>query len=145
VRLVLDTDVMVAAIRSDAGASRLLLNAALQNGYVLLASVPLMIEYESVMTREEHLAVSGLSAREVHALLDGIAAVAKPVQLVFLWRPVLRDPNDDMVLETAVNGDADVLVTFNQRDFAEVAKRFSVRVCLPAQAVRLLEKRDEKE
>jgi predicted nucleic acid-binding protein len=98
-----------------------------------------MIEYESVMTREEHLAVASLSADDVHALLDGIAAVAEPVQFVFLWRPMLRDPNDDMVLETAINGDADVLVTFNQRDFAEVTKRFSLRVCLPAQALRLLE------
>jgi predicted nucleic acid-binding protein len=129
----------VAAIRSDAGASRLLLDAALRRRYVLLASVPLMIEYESVMTREEHLAVASLSADDVHALLDGIAAVAEPVQFVFLWRPMLRDPNDDMVLETAINGDADVLVTFNQRDFAEVTKRFSLRVCLPAQALRLLE------
>ena len=86
------------------------------------------------------------TAEDVLALLDGVAAAAEPVQLVFLWRPMLRDPNDDMVLETAVNGDADILVTFNQRDFAEAAKRFDVTVCLPSQALYLLEKRkDAKE
>jgi len=140
VRLVLDTDVVVAAVRSNAGSSRRLLRAALQRRFILLASVPLIVEYEAVLTREEHLKASGLTAAHVQVLLDGVALVAEPVQLVFLWRPLLRDPNDDMVLETAVNGDADALVTFNQRDFADVAERFGVRVCLPREALQVLEK-----
>src|SRR5690606_29210481 len=125
-RLVLDTATMVAAIRSDAGASRRLLVAALKRRFVLLASVPLMIEYQAVMSRPEHLHASGLSGEDVNALLDSVAMVVEPVRLAFLWRPALRDPDDDMVLEAAVNGRADAIATFNVRDFDRVSARFGV-------------------
>lgn len=138
-RLILDTASMVAAIRSDAGASRRLMVAALERRFTLLASVPLMIEYQAVMTRPEHLEASGLSADEVNALLDAVAAVAEPVRLAFLWRPAARDPDDDMVLEAAVNGRADAIVTFNVRDFREVAGRFGVMVLAPGEAWKALE------
>ncbi|TIW91937.1 putative toxin-antitoxin system toxin component, PIN family, partial [Mesorhizobium sp.] len=95
-RLVLDTAVMVAAVRSDAGASRRLLVAALERRFTLLASVPLVIEYQAVMTRPEHLKASGLPIDDVNVLLDAVAAVAEPVRLAFLWRPVARDQDDDM-------------------------------------------------
>jgi hypothetical protein len=84
VRLVLAT--MVAAIRSDAGASRRLLLAALDGRFTILVSVPLMIEYEAVMTRVEHLNASRLSADDIAAVLDAVAEVAEPVELAFLWR-----------------------------------------------------------
>ena len=137
-RLVFDTDVMVAAIRSDAGASRRLLEAVLERrrGLTLLVSVPLMFEYEAVMTRPEHLRVAGLSAADIGALLDAVAAVAEPVSLAYLWRPALRDVDDDMVLEAAVNGRADGIVTFNQRDFDVSVKQFGIRALLPGIAVR---------
>jgi putative PIN family toxin of toxin-antitoxin system len=135
-RLVLDTAVMVAAIRSDSGASRLLLRSALERaGISLLVSVPLFIEYEAVMTRSEHLKASRLSIGDVAVLLDAVAAVADPVTLAFLWRPLLPDADDDMVLETAVNGQADALVTFNRRDFAGMAVQFGIPVLLPGEAV----------
>lgn len=138
-RVVLDTGVMVAAIRSDAGASRRLLVGALARRYTAIVSVPLVIEYEAVMTRAEHLAASGLSAAEVGAVLDAVVAVAEPARLAFLWRPQLRDPGDDMVLETALNGRADLLVTFNRRDFEGAAiGRFGVAVTAPGEAVRRL-------
>jgi putative PIN family toxin of toxin-antitoxin system len=139
VRLILDTAVMVAAIRSDAGASRRLLLAALERRLTLLVSVPLMIEYQAVMTRPEHLKASGLSAADIEVLLDAVAAVAEPVRLAFLWRPIVRDPDDDMVLEAAVNGKADALVTFHLRDFAGVANKFSIAVLSPGEAVVRLE------
>jgi predicted nucleic acid-binding protein len=127
---------MVAAIRSDAGASRRLLVAGLQRRLILLASVPLLIEYQAVLTRLEHLAASGLAADDVNILLDAVAAVAEPVRLAFLWRPIARDPDDDMVLEAAVNGRADALVTFNIRDFTGAAERFGIAVISPGEAVR---------
>jgi putative PIN family toxin of toxin-antitoxin system len=132
---VLDTDVMVAALRSDRGASRQLLLAALNRQFELLLSVPLMLEYEAVLTRAQHLAASGLSSIEVGRVLDDLAAIARPVRLAFRWRPTLPDPNDDMVLETAINGGARAIVTFNQRDFAETAKDFSCAVILPITAL----------
>jgi predicted nucleic acid-binding protein len=140
-RAVLDTDVLVAAVRSDRGASRILLTAALEQRYPTLASVPLMLQYESVLTRAEHLAAAGISAADVEVLLDAIALVAEPVRISFLWRPLLSDPGDDLVLETAVNGRAKVVVTFNRRDFEPAAMRFGLEVITPAEGVRRLETR----
>jgi len=139
--VVLDTDVLVAAIRSDRGASRLLLTQALEGQYPLLVSVPLMLEYEAVLTRAEHLEAANLSSDDVQALLDAVAVVAEPIRLSYLWRPGLSDPQDDMVLETAVNGRADLLVTFYQRHFAPAAVQFGLKVLRPGDAVRQLEKR----
>src|SRR5216684_3692045 len=127
-RLVVDTAVMVAAIRSDTGASRYLLVAGLEARFTMLASVPLLIEYQAVMSRREHLTASRLSATDLEALLDAVAAVAEPVLLDFLWRPALPDPDDDMVLETGVNGQADAIVTFNRRHFVMVTKQL-VSMC----------------
>ena len=136
----LDTSVLVAAIRSDQGASRVLLVGALEERYRMLVSVPLMVEYESVLTRDEHLEASGLSRDDVQALLDALASVAEPIRLAYLWRPALPDAEDDMVLETAVNGRADVLVTLNRRDFEPAAATFTVQIVSPAEAVARLRK-----
>jgi putative PIN family toxin of toxin-antitoxin system len=132
---VLDTDVLVAAFRSDRGASRQLLLGALDGRFELLLSVPLILEYEAVLTRPEHLAACRLKAGEVERVLDDLASVARQVRLAFRWRPVLTDANDDMVLETAVNGNADAIVTFNQHDFAEVRRNFDCAVILPGEAL----------
>jgi putative PIN family toxin of toxin-antitoxin system len=138
-RLVLDTDVMVAAILSDLGASRRLLVAALHREFQMLVSTSLLIEYEAVMTRPRHLAASRLSEGDVAVLLDSVAASTVPVRLAFHWRPLLRDPDDDMVLETAINGQADAIVTFNVRDFAATGDRFGVAILRPGDAVREME------
>ena len=135
---------MVAALRSDRGASRQLLAGALDRGIDLLVSVPLMVEYEAVLTRPEHLAASGLTVAQVNEVLDALAHVGVPVHLRFLWRPRLKDPADEMVLETAVNGGADALVTFNVRHLAEAAREFGIRVLRPADAWKEIQRRNEK-
>jgi putative PIN family toxin of toxin-antitoxin system len=135
---VLDTDVLVAAFRSDAGASRQVLEAARARRFNLLLSVPLMLEYESVLTRPEHLAASGARKEDVAAVLDELASVARRVELVIRTRPLLSDPNDEMVLETAINGRADAIVTFNDRDFRPAATRFGCSVLRPVEVVRRL-------
>jgi putative PIN family toxin of toxin-antitoxin system len=142
-RLVLDTATMVAGIRSDRGASRRLLRMALEGrGFRLLISVPLLIEYEAVLTRPEHLKVARLTIDDIGVLLDAVAAVAERVELAFLWRPMLPDADDDMVLETAINGRADGIVTFNRRDFEAAEERFGIAVLSARDAVRRLERKE---
>ncbi len=138
---VIDTTAMVAATRSDAGASRRLLVAGLRWRLTLLASLPLMIEYQAVMTRPDHLKAFGLTMKEVNSVLDAVAVVIEPVQLTFLWRPSLRAPDDDMVLEAAVNGQADLIVTFNIRDFDLVAADVGIEVLAPGETWRRLKAR----
>jgi len=138
-RLVLDTDVLVAAIRSRFGASSQLVERALSGSYTLLLSVPLVLEYEEVLTRPEHLKAAGLAVTDIEAVVTALIAVAHPVRNSYLWRPRLPDPDDDMVLETAVNGTATALVTFNQRHFVPLVKEFDCRVWLPSEALRFLQ------
>jgi putative PIN family toxin of toxin-antitoxin system len=145
VRAVLDTAVLVAAFRSDAGASRQILRAALARRFELLLSVPLMLEYEAVLTRPEHLAASKASAQDVQDVLDGLAAIGRPVRLAFRWRPALPDPSDDMVLDTAVNGQARALVTFNQRDFNPIAAEFGCQAMRPSEFLRMLTRESRAE
>jgi putative PIN family toxin of toxin-antitoxin system len=135
-RIVLDTDVVVAAMRSDRGASRQLLVAALNRRITLLASVPLFLEYEAVLTRPEQVKEIGLEAEEIGEILDALATVIEPVALRFLWRPRLKDPADEMVLETAVNGRADLLATFNLRHLASAAREFGIRTVPPGAVLR---------
>jgi putative PIN family toxin of toxin-antitoxin system len=134
--MVLDTDVVVAAMRSPRGASAVILRAARQGRVTLLLSMPLALEYEAVATRAEHRLAAGLSECEVNIFLTAVVALAEPVTTHFLWRPQLRDPADEMVLEAAVNGGADALVTFNVRDFGTVPAQFGVEIMLPREAIR---------
>jgi predicted nucleic acid-binding protein len=98
---------------------------------VVLVSVPLMLEYEAVLTRPEQLSETGLTVKETNAVLDALAAVAERVSLRFLWRPQLQDTSDEMVLATAVNGGANRLATFNIRHLRNVAIEFGVRAGPP--------------
>ena len=134
-RVVVDTDVIVAAMRSPSGASAAILRTARQGRVMLLVSVPLALEYEAICSEAEHRLAAGLSEREVEIFVDAVVAMAQPVKTHFLWRPQLRDPGDEMVLETAVNGRADALVTFNVRDFGTVPVRFGIEVLIPRDAI----------
>lgn len=140
----LDTDVLVASFRSGRGASRQLLLGALDQLFEVLVSVPLIIEYEAVLTRPEHLEASGLTARDVSEVLDALVKVSIPVHLRFLWRPRLKDPADEMVLETAVNGAADRLVTFNLRHLGAATREFGIRAALPRDVWREIREHEAK-
>ena len=89
----------------------------------------------------EHLDAAGISSAEVGQILDAVAAVATPVRLAFTWRPLLRDPDDDMVLETAVNAQAEAIVTFNRRDIWPRIEPFGVAAWSPGEAIGQLEAR----
>ena len=135
-RLVLDTDVVVAAMRSPSGASAAILMAAMEKTVTLLANVPLVFEYEATCSAKEHRVAAGLDEADVGIFLDAVAAMVEPVVTHFLWRPKLRDPSDEMVLEAAVNGRADAIVTFNIRDYGAVPGEFGVEVLQPRDALR---------
>jgi len=117
---------------------------ALEERLELLVSVPLMIEYEAVLTRPEHVEAIGLDLGELNQILDAVARVCTPVSLRFLWRPRLKDPADEMVLETAVIGGADSLVTFDVRHLAEAARDFGIRVMQPPEAWKQVQKYAKK-
>jgi putative PIN family toxin of toxin-antitoxin system len=134
---VLDTKVLVAAVRSPTGASAELLRRALNGQVSVLCSVPLFLEYEAVLLRAEHLAAAGASAQDVLNVLDVLAGKLVRVEIQFLWRPQLRDASDDLVLELAVNGQGlgqpVAIVTSNQKDFLPEAEKFGVGVIKPRQ------------
>jgi len=138
-RVVIDRSVLVAAIRSPTGASMELLRLALDEHIELLISTALVLEYEAVLTRPEQLRVSNLSLHDIDFLLNDICNVATEMIIHWQWRPQLTDADDEMVLETAINGRADAIVTFNTGDFARSATRFGIAVLLPGDALSRLE------
>ena len=136
----MDTDAIVAAMRSPTGASAAIIRKARRGKIALLLSVPLAMEYEAVCVRPEHQLAAGLSEQEVRIFVDAVIAIAEPVKIHYLWRPQLRDPSDEMVLEAAVNGRANLLITFNVRDYGTAPARFGIEVMTPREAVERISK-----
>ncbi|WP_247880932.1 putative toxin-antitoxin system toxin component, PIN family [Skermanella sp. TT6] len=135
-KLVLDTDVMFAAFHSPAGASRHLLLKMLEGEAQFLMSTTLMVEYEAVLTRPGNLAKFGIGIADVLGVLDEIAGLCVPVSFRYRWRPGALDPDDDLVLETAINGAADMIASFNLSDMAAGAAPFGITVGRPADVLR---------
>jgi putative PIN family toxin of toxin-antitoxin system len=134
-RIVLDTDVVVAGMRSPSGASAALLLAADEREVMPLVSLPLAMEYEAVCMRPEHRQAAGMTREEAKVFVDAVLAMTEPVEIYFLWRPQLQDPNDEMVLEAAINGQAEAIVTFNRRHYGHAARRFGIEVLSPGAAL----------
>ena len=115
-RVVIDTSVLVAAARSRRGASFALMSSLPNPRFEFALSVALYTEWQSVLTRQEHLP-PGLLAEDALAYLRYLASIAHLQDVFYLWRPFLRDPDDDMVLECAVASGSKYLITHNVRDF----------------------------
>ena len=135
-KIVLDTSVVVAGLRTRLGAGNAVLRLVAERRLVLLATPPLFLEYEDVLKRPEHRLVHGLGIEAIDEFLAELAALIEPVEVHFQWRPQSKDPNDEMVLEAAINGQADALVTYNVADFAGAAERFRIPVLRPAERLR---------
>jgi putative PIN family toxin of toxin-antitoxin system len=126
-RIILDTNVVVSGMRSREGASyRLLLELGGESRFRIFVSVPLAMEYEMALKR-----VPELRPTDAERLVDSLCEVGEKREIYFLWRPLLRDPKDEMVLEVAVEAQADAIVTHNVRDFKGVHERFGIRIVTP--------------
>jgi putative PIN family toxin of toxin-antitoxin system len=132
-RIVIDTNVFVSSLRSTRGASHELMTLAGKPEFEFVLSVPLVIEYEDVAKRM--LADIGLTAEDIDDILDYLCSVARLQEIHFLWRPFLKDPRDDHVLELAVEADCEVIVTHNVKDFVG-AEQFGVRIVGPREFLR---------
>lgn len=129
--LVMDTSVLVAGLRSSLGASFVFLREVSAGKVELLATPALFLEYEEVLMRTQH----NLPVMYVESFLAELATRITPVEIWYQWRPLLTDPDDEMVLEAAINGCAEAIVTHNKRDFLPQAKRFGVEVHTPAEVL----------
>jgi putative PIN family toxin of toxin-antitoxin system len=136
-RVVLDTSVVVAGLRSRLGASFKLLSMLGSSKFEIAISVPLLFEYEDVLSRFIDPAL--FLKEDIDAFLDYVCATAHRQDIFFLWRPHLVDPKDDLVLELAVAAGCGCIVTHNQRDFAG-AEKFGVRIYRPGEFLALMEK-----
>ncbi len=134
-RVVVDTNVLVAGLRSRRGASFRLLSEVGRGRFEIAVSVPLVLEYEDALLR--HAAVTRLSRADVDAVLDYFCSVAHLQSIFFLWRPLLPDPKDDLVLELAVAAGCKTVVTYNVRDFRG-AEGLAVQAQRPADFLRAI-------
>ncbi len=137
-RIVLDTDIVVTALRSATGGSNALLREVALGRLVPLVTPALFLEYQAVLKRPEQRLAHGLVLQQIDRFLAALASACEPVEVSFQWRPQLTDPNDQMVLEAAVNGRAEALVTHNVRDFARGAAQFGLRVLRPGEILKEL-------
>lgn len=135
-RVILDSNVLVAALRSRQGASFRVLELLRAGAFEIAVSTPLAVEYEAVLTR--HAASLGLRRSEATTIVDYLCAVGTRQPIYFLWRPLLRDPDDEFVLEVAVAAGCQYIITHNVRDFAG-AEHLGVNILRPSQFLRQLE------
>lgn len=126
--VILDTNVIVSALRSKRGASAKLLPLVGTKRFEIHVSVPLVLEYEAVLLRQRESL--GLTSDDVADLIDGLATLAHHHKIYFLWRPYLRDEKDEMVLELAVVAECDYVITYNKKDFVGV-EQFGIEVVTP--------------
>ncbi len=133
--IVIDTCVVIAALRSQLGASHRLLLTAGTGLFEMHLSVPLLLEYEQFAKRQ--CSELGLTPQTIDDILDYLCSISHQREIHYLWRPGLSDPDDDMVLEVAVAGRCDNVVTFNVRDFAG-AGQFGIRVITPQEFLKKL-------
>lgn len=117
-KIVIDTNVIISALRSKSGASYKLLSNIDSDKFIVNISVPLIIEYESVAKRGD----LGLANQTIDDILDFICSCSKERKIHFLWRPFLKDAKDDMILELAVGSGSDYIITYNNKDFQGIEK-----------------------
>jgi len=127
--VVIDTNVLVSALKSKRGASFKVLTLIGQSKFDINLSVPLILEYEDAAKRL--IGETALNEEDINDILDYICSVSNHREIFYLWRPFLKDPKDDMVLELAVTSNCDMIITYSKKDFKGVEKYFGIRVLSP--------------
>lgn len=130
-KVVLDTSALISAIRSSNGAAAEIVRLAVLGRLTLLLDLKLVCEYRDVALRPQHVAASGKTLSDAEAVILLLEAIATPVIVMLKPRPLSQDPNDDMVMDVAINGHADFVVTNNVRDFEPATERFGIPVLTP--------------
>ena len=125
-KIVIDTNVVVSALRSRNGASNKLMSLVGTGKFIPHISIGLILEYEDVLSRPIHK----LTKVQIKEFLDYICSASKHIKVHFLWRPTLKDPSDDMLLELAVAANAEYIVTYNISDF-KAANKFNIEIINP--------------
>ncbi|MFM9863307.1 MAG: putative toxin-antitoxin system toxin component, PIN family [Micropepsaceae bacterium] len=138
-RIVLDTNVIIAAMRSPRGASAELLQFALQKRVTLVGGLTLALEYLDVCARAESREGTDITEADAVRFANQVIVQLTATEIRFRWRPTTPDPGDEHVVETALNGGAAAIVTFNKRDLANAAAQFGLQVLTPADTLRKLE------
>ena len=141
-RIVLDTASFVTAIRSSEGAAREVVSLMIRREVVALMDLKLGLEYRDVALRPEHVEASEMSQSEILGLIDVLESASEIVEIFTKPRPLSPDPNDDMILDLAINGLADALITNNTKHFVAAGKRFGVSVLSPSEFLMLVRKGD---
>ena len=136
-QVVIDTNVIIAGLRSRRGCAFQLLTLIGTEHFDIHLSVPLVLEYTEVLIRE--LPNLYLNRDEVEDLIDFYCSVGVHHEIFYLWRPILRDPKDEMVLELAVKAGCESIITYNTRDFAGV-EQFGLKLLEPSEFLRLIGK-----
>ncbi len=139
-KIVIDTNVLVAALKSRKGASFQIVSMLPERLYHPMLSVPLMLEYEDVLKRQIHK----LNANDIDAILNIFAKYSKHVKIYYLWRPFLQDAKDDMLLELALAGGAEAIITFNVNDFKQVKSHFGINIIKPRDLLQAIKNRKNK-
>jgi putative PIN family toxin of toxin-antitoxin system len=127
-KIVIDTNVLFTALKSRGGASYKLVSLLPDQRFSISISVPLIIEYEDVLNRGK--LPSHIAKEDIRDFIDFFCLIGDQQEIFFLWRPFLPDPVDDLVLEVAVAGNCDAIITYNKRHFKNVEK-FGLRVLDP--------------
>ena len=143
-RIVLDTSVVVAALRSPNGASAKIIDLIQVGEVTLCLDYKMSCEYRDVATRPEHCKASGLSVRQVGDLLSAFEDIAEPIRMKRRYRGLSPDPSDDMVLELAINATADAIVTHNLRHLKKPASQFGIPAFTPAEFLEWLRNGGER-
>jgi predicted nucleic acid-binding protein len=115
-RVILNTNVLVAALRSDMGASYTIVSQLPSERFQMALTVPLYLQYQNMLTRPEHM-TGASTPDDIRNFLRYLCSIAHRQRVFFLWRPWLTDPTDDMVLEAAVASQSRYIITHNLRDF----------------------------